>query len=198
MSQNTTPNAGSPNVQAESRAAMIAGGIIAVLGLLAVLFPFVTSLSLSILLGAVLVVGAIVHVAHAFSPASIWGAIWQVLLAIVYGFAGISLLSNPVLGVTTLTLLVIAYLVVDGVVKLGWAVVGRGRSSWLALLVSGALSLALAGLLWVGFPSTAVWAIGVLFGVNLIATGVVLILVGLSTRGPAREQVVTGEREQGV
>lgn len=184
--------------RAESRAALVAGVIIAVLGVLAMIFPLVTSLSLSILLGGLLIVGALVHVAHAFSPSSFWGAVWQVLLGIVYGVAGFWLVSNPVFGVTTLTLLVIAYFVVDGVVKVGWAIVGRAESGWVWLLASGALSLVLAGLLWAGFPATALWAIGLLFGVNLLATGVVLILVGMATRETARESVVPGERQQGI
>lgn len=194
MSVNTTVE----STRRDSRVPVVGGAIIALLGLLAIAFPFVTGLSLSIFLGATLVVGALVHVAHAFSPESFWGAVWQVILAVVYGVAGISLMANPVLGLTTLTLLAIAYLLANGVVMVGWSLVGRGNDGWLWLLASGSLSVLLAVVLWLGFPSTALWTVGVLFGVNLLVTGVSLVMVGMSSRRPATETPTTGERQQGV
>jgi uncharacterized membrane protein HdeD (DUF308 family) len=162
-----------------SRGAVVGGVLIAVLGLVAIFFPFVTGLSLSLLLGGVLVIGALVHVAHAFGRGrSLGSRIWQVALGIIYGAAGIALLANPVLGLVTLTLLVIAFFVVDGLVEIVWAIGARGQGGSAWLLASGILSLAVAGLLWVGFPTTAIWAVGVLFGVNLLATGVAMAVVG--------------------
>ncbi|WP_458210613.1 HdeD family acid-resistance protein [Haladaptatus sp. NG-SE-30] len=166
---------------------VFAGAIIAMLGILAIIFPFVTGISLSLLLGALLVVGAIVHIAHAFSAGSFWGAFWQVVLGILYGFAGIFFMANPVFGLTTLTILVIAFFIVDGIVEIGWAITGHGNKGWVWLLGSGTLSLLVAGLLWIGFPATALWAVGVLFGVNLLATGLSMLMLGMATRRAARE-----------
>ncbi|WP_135823676.1 HdeD family acid-resistance protein [Halorussus ruber] len=171
----------------ETRVAVFAGAIIAVLGALATLFPFVTGLSLSILFGALLAVGALVHVAHAFSAGSLWSAIWQVVLGALYGFAGITLVANPVVGLATLTLLVVVFFVVDGVVEIGWALAGRPNDGWVWMLASGVVSLLLAVLLWAGFPSTALWAVGVLFGVNLLSTGVTLVALGVTSRRSAEE-----------
>lgn len=178
----------------QMRGGVVVGAIIAVLGVFAILAPFVTGLSLAILLGAFLVVGAIVHVAHAFSAGSFWGAVWQVLLGVLYGFAGISFMANPVVGLTTLTILAIAFFVVDGVVEIGWSIAGRGNEGWLWLFASGVLSLLVAGMLWVGFPATAAWAVGVLFGVNLLVTGISLVGLGRATRKATREEVPAGER----
>jgi uncharacterized membrane protein HdeD (DUF308 family) len=179
MSQTATPE--------ETRIAVFAGAIIAVLGALAILFPFVTGLSLSILLGALLVAGALVHVGHAFSAGSLWSAVWQVGLGILYGFAGITLVANPVVGLATLTLLVVVFFVVDGVVEVGWALAGRGNDGWVWMLTSGVVSLLLAVLLWAGFPSTALWAVGVLFGVNLLSTGITLVALGVTSRRSGEE-----------
>lgn len=178
------------------RWALVAGAILTALGVLAILAPFFTGLSLAVILGAFLVVGAIVHVAQAFSAGSFRGAVWQVVLGIVYGAAGITFMANPVVGLATLTILAISFFVLDGAVEVGWAFAARGHEGWLWLLASGIVSLLVAGLLWVGFPSTALWAVGVLFGVNLLSTGATLIMLGMAGRQAARGRMPAGERRQ--
>ena len=174
-------------MQAQLQQGGVVGGVLlAILGLLALFTPFLTGLALSILLGAALVVGALVHVAAAFSAGSALNVAWQVVLGVVYGLVGISILANPLLGLTTLTVLVIGFFAVEGVVQLIWAVTGSGSSLWLGL--SGAVSLLLAGMLLVGFPASALWAVGVLFGVDLLVTG-----TSLAMRGRTREPTTTAE-----
>ena len=168
-------------MQAQLQQGGVVGGVLlAILGLLALATPFLTGLALSILLGAALVLGALVHVAAAFSAGSARGVVWQVILGIAYGLVGISILANPVLGLTTLTILVIAFFAVEGIVQLVWAATGTEGRVWMGL--SGAISLLLAGMLLVGFPATALWAVGVLFGVDLLVTGISMAMYGRSER----------------
>ena len=171
------------------RSATVAGIIIATLGLLAVVFPLITGLSVSILLGAVLVVGALVHTSNAFSAGALGNMLGQAILAVLYGFAGITFIANPVLGLATLTFLAIVFFVGDGIVEIAWGLRSRGQPGAQWLLASGGISLLLAGLLWFGFPSTAGWAIGVLFGVNLLVTGISMVLIGRGTRQPTEQGV---------
>ncbi|SNZ05711.1 Uncharacterized membrane protein HdeD, DUF308 family [Natronoarchaeum philippinense] len=168
-----------------------AGVALILLGLLAIVFPFVTGVSLSLLLGALLVVGGIVHGVHAFSAPGWTGSAVQILLGIVYVVAGIALVVNPVFGLATLTLLVIAYLFVGGIVELvaGIGMPREANGLWIA--ASGAIGILLAGLLWVGFPSTAVWAVGTLFGVNLLVSGIALLSVGSAERRVVKEGPTT-------
>jgi uncharacterized membrane protein HdeD (DUF308 family) len=158
---------------------------------LALIAPFFTGLSLSILVGALLVVGALVHVAGAFSAGSFWNVIWQVVLGVLYGISGILFLANPVLGLATLSLLLIGFLLASGVVQLGWAVTGAAGGSRIWLAVSGLLTLVLAALLWAGFPLTAAWLVGVYFGVSLLTTGI-SIIVHARAREPAPEAEPSG------
>ncbi|MBX0286037.1 HdeD family acid-resistance protein [Haloarcula salinisoli] len=182
-----TEASSSDSMQAQLQQGGVVGGVLlAILGLLALVTPFITGLALSILLGAALVVGALVHVAAAFSAGSARGVVWQVILGIAYGLVGISILANPLLGLTTLTVLVIAFFAVEGIVQLVWAVSGAGSPLWLGL--SGAISLLLAGMLLVGFPATALWAVGVLFGVDLLVTG-----ISMAMHGRTQESATTAE-----
>jgi uncharacterized membrane protein HdeD (DUF308 family) len=177
---------------------MAAGVLIAVIGVLAILSPLVSGIALSILLGALLVVGGVIHVAHAFSAGGWGGALWQVVLAIVYVLAGIALLANPVLGLTTLTILLIAYFLIEGAVEVVMGFRMRPERRWAWVVVSGVVSVLLAVFLWLGFPSTALWAVGFIVGISLLSTGISLIAVAMVERqaAPVEEQPTATDSQQ--
>ncbi|ELY62066.1 HdeD family acid-resistance protein [Natronolimnohabitans innermongolicus] len=164
----------------------IAGAIVALLGVLAIAFPLATGLSVTVALGVLLVVGGIVHGVTAVSTRGWGGTIWQLALAAVAVIAGVALLSNPVVGLASLTLLAIGYLLADGVMELAASTRMEGRGERAAVAVSGVLSLVIAGLLWAGFPADATWAIGLLVGVSLLVTGVSMLTVSMSGRKTKR------------
>ena len=57
---------------------------------------------------------------------------------------------------------------------------GEGGSGW--LLVNALITLLLGGLIWFHWPSSSVWAIGTLVGVNLLMTGISRLMLGLAAR----------------
>lgn len=164
------------------RTLAIAGVVVALLGSLAILLPLATGIAITYLVGALLVGGGIVHAGHAFTARGWRGSLWQLALAAVSIGAGLLLFVNPALGLLSLTLLVVAYLLVDGIAELGMSLrmAGEPGRAWIA--VSGALSLVLAGLLWAGFPATAAWAIGLLVGISLVTTGLSMVAVAYGGR----------------
>ncbi|WP_435157248.1 HdeD family acid-resistance protein [Haladaptatus sp. DFWS20] len=168
------------------------GTIIAVVGVLAIFFPFLAGLTLSVLLGAALLVGAALHAVHAFSAGNWKGVLWQVVLAIVYAVAGVSLIVNPVFGLATLTILVIAYLAVIGVVEIVMGIALRPEKNWGWVVASGVVSLLLAGLLFAGWPASAAWALGLLFGVSLLTSGLSMVGLAMGGREAEREMPVGG------
>ncbi|PCR89897.1 HdeD family acid-resistance protein [Natrinema ejinorense] len=159
-----------------------AGGIIAVIGLLAILVPFATGIALTYILGGLLLFGGVVHAGHVRSARGWRDSFWQGTLAIVSVVAAIVLLTNPVVGLLSLTLGAIAYLVLDGIAELVSSVRMGSQSgrSWIA--ASGVLSLVLAAFLWAGFPVSAAWFVGFIVGVSLLTTGGSMIAVANSTR----------------
>ena len=164
------------------RTLAMAGGVIGLLGVLAIAFPLATGLSITYGIGLLLVVGGVVHGAHAFTARGWRGSLWQLTLGVVSVLAGLVVLANPILGLASLTLLVIAYLLVDGVAELAtsYRMAGQPGRGWVA--ASGAISLALAALLWAGFPVDAAWAVGLLVGVSLLVTGSSMVLVAFAGR----------------
>jgi uncharacterized membrane protein HdeD (DUF308 family) len=101
--------------------------------------------------------------------------------------AGIVLLLWPLSGVLTLTVMLTAFLTVEGVVSIMYALAHRRENSsrWQMMLLSGIVDLILAGLILAGLPGTAAWAIGLIVGVNLLFGGVALTAIAVQARSTA-------------
>jgi uncharacterized membrane protein HdeD (DUF308 family) len=56
---------------------------------------------------------------------------------------------------------------------------------WGMMLISGIVDLILAGMIFVGLPATAAWAIGLLVGINMIFGGSALVAMALHAREAA-------------
>jgi uncharacterized membrane protein HdeD (DUF308 family) len=95
--------------------------------------------------------------------------------------AGALLLRWPVTGSLSLTLVLAAFFIVEGVATIMYAVEHRNQLSgrWGWMLVSGIVDLILAGIIVAGLPGTALWALGLLVGINLIFGGIAMI--GMAT-----------------
>lgn len=95
---------------------------------------------------------------------------------------GVVLAVQPIAGAATLTMILVAALVVEGALNIWMALQWRDANArWIWPLLSGIVTLVLAVMIVSGWPSTAVWAIGLLFGMNLLSNG--LVLLALSQTG---------------
>jgi uncharacterized membrane protein HdeD (DUF308 family) len=164
------------------RPLLYAGILLAAVGLIAIVTPFLTGISITMLVGALLVVGGLFHFVGAFRGQGWTGFVWQIVLGVVSVVAGAIVLLNPIFGLLTLTLAVIGYLFASGIVEIVMGLRLRGEKNWLWSVVSGVIGIALGVMLWAGFPSTALWTVGVLFGVNLLMTGISMVAIGLGGR----------------
>jgi heme/copper-type cytochrome/quinol oxidase subunit 1 len=110
------------------------------------------------------------------------GVLWQVLLAIVYGIAGIYMLMNPLLGVLSLTLLLAVFLLAEGILEIAlYFRIRRVRhGGW--ILFDGIVTLILGILIWAHWPSSSVWVIGTLVGISLMFSGISRFTLSLAVR----------------
>jgi uncharacterized membrane protein HdeD (DUF308 family) len=188
--ESSTVQAVPTGLEGNWRYLMGTGIVIAVLGVLAILAPLVSGIAVSLAFGVLLLGGGLVHVVHAFTARDWTGSLWQFVLAAVYTVAGLSLLLDPVVGLVTLTILLVAYFAVDGLVEIGLGLRTRPDAGWTWLVASGVVSLGLAVLLWVGLPSTALWAVGLLLGISLLTSGISLLgLANVGRKATVRQDV---------
>ncbi|MCL9813702.1 HdeD family acid-resistance protein [Natranaeroarchaeum aerophilus] len=182
-----TPTPESYSLETGWKTLAVAGGSIAVLGVLAMILPLAVGVAVSYIVGGLLIVGGLVHGAHVVSAKGWMGSLWQLTLAIVSLVAGIVIVVNPIIGLLSLTLMIVAYLLVDGIVELGVSLRmerGSGRG-WIA--ASGGLSLGLGVLLWAQFPEVAAWVVGFMIGASLFLTGLSMVAVAYTGRQPVED-----------
>jgi uncharacterized membrane protein HdeD (DUF308 family) len=158
------------------------GVVFIVLGILAIIEPGVAGLAVTILVGWLLIFGGVAHLVAAFSGGGAGRVIWQLLIGIVYIAGGFYFLTHPLLGLGTLTLLLGVIILTEAVFEIFayFRTRREGGSGW--LLVNALITLLLGGLIWFHWPSSSVWAIGTLVGVNLLMTGISRLMFGLAAR----------------
>src|SRR5262249_42402352 len=112
---------------------------------------------------------------------------WNLLTTAVYFLAGLAVLTRPIAGVLTLTIIIAAYLLAGGVFRIMMAMGYRSHapSAWFWLLLSGIVDIVLSGMIMLGLPSTAVWVMGLLGGINLLMMGFSIVMVALAVRRSA-------------
>ncbi len=158
------------------------GVLFIVLGIFAIAEPFAAGLGVTLLVGWLLVIGAVAHFIAAFKGGGAKHVILQLLVGIVYLIGGLYFLTHTIMGVSTLTLLLSGVILAEGVLEIlaYFRLRNMHAASW--LLINGVVTLLLGGLIWFHWPSSSVWAIGTLVGVNLLMTGISRLMLGLAAR----------------
>jgi uncharacterized membrane protein HdeD (DUF308 family) len=157
------------------------------LGLFAIAEPFAAGLGVTLLVGWLLVIGAVAHFIAAFKGGGAKHVILQLLVGIVYLIGGLYFLTHTIMGVSTLTLLLSGVILAEGVLEIlaYFRLRNMHAASW--LLINGVVTLLLGGLIWFHWPSSSVWAIGTLVGVNLLMTGFSRLMLGMAARKLANQ-----------
>ena len=166
------------------KAFLFEGILLVVLGLAAIIVPPLASLAVTIFLGWMFLVSGVAGLALTFWAKQMPGFWWSLISAALAVAAGIILLARPVQGTLTLTIVVGAYFLAEGVATIMYALEHRkelsGRWSW--LLIAGLMDIVIAFFIIAGLPGSAEWAIGLLVGINLLFGGASLIGMALAAR----------------
>jgi uncharacterized membrane protein HdeD (DUF308 family) len=173
------------SIHAHWKSFVIEGVVLLVLGLLAILVPPLATLGVTIFLGWLFALSGVMGLIATFWARGAPGFWWSLVSALLGLAVGVILLASPVGGAISLTLVLIAFFIIEGVASVMYALDHRrepsGRWGW--MLFSGLVDLVLAMMLLAGLPGTAAWALGILVGVNMIFGGTALLAMGLHARG---------------
>jgi len=169
------------------RVFLIEGIVLILLGIGAILIPVIASLAVAIFLGWLFLVGGIVGGATALSRPKAPGFWWAIISAAVTIIAGLLLIGWPLTGVLSLTVVLAAYLLIDGIASMAFALSHRGHMSrgWPWLFVNGIIDLIMAGIIIWLLPLAAFWALGIIIGIDFIFGGSSLIGMAIAAKSPS-------------
>jgi len=161
---------------------LVEGVLLITAGVLAIVYPVISSAAVVVLLGWLLIISGVLqglsligarHVPH------FWLQLISVILAVLVGFL---FLRNPAEGMVTIALLLIVFFMMEGISKVVFALTIRPFPNWGWLLASGLVGILLSLILWANLPVTAVWLIGFLLGIELISVGAAIAWLAWQVR----------------
>ncbi|MGD0635343.1 MAG: HdeD family acid-resistance protein [Beijerinckiaceae bacterium] len=163
------------------------GIILTILGFGAIIVPAVAGLVTTLFLGWLFLVAGLVGLVFTWQAKKAPGFGWSLLSALVAIVAGAVLLWSPFQSLITLTYVLIAYFIIDGIAIIFLSIEHRRELSgkWEWMLFNGLIDLVLAGIIISGLPGTLVWALGLLVGIDLVFGGTTLIAIALEARKTA-------------
>src|SRR5271170_5415481 len=166
------------------KAFLFEGILLAVLGFAAMILPPLASLAVTIFLGWMFLISGIAGLFVTFWARKMPGFWWSLVSAVLAIGAGIVLLARPIQGTLTLTIVVGAYFLAEGVTTIMYALEHRRELSarWSWLLVAGLMDILIAAIIIAGLPGSALWAVGLLVGINQLFGGATLIGMALAAR----------------
>lgn len=156
----------------------IAGAAAILLGLLAMLAPTVTGMSIGILVGILVLLAGLVRMTWAFRSRDLGRGLLLFAIGGLTFIAGLAMVTHPRFASGVLTVILTLYFLIDGAAELAIGYLMRPGPGWGWLMFAGAISVLLGLMIWSQFPLSGAWAVGILLGIKLLFIGLIMINVG--------------------
>jgi len=196
MTQQFTPSLSEPTFEETRREIarhwgwfLALGILLVILGMAAIAFPFLSTIAAKIAIGWIFLVTGVVEIIHAFYVKRWSGFFWNLLIGLLYLVVGAWLAFFPLTGILTLTIVIAALFIAEGVMEFIMGFRVRPHEGWGWLVFSGLVAIAAGLLIALNLPSSAVWALGLLAGINLVFSGWSFIFLALSGKRASEEGV---------
>ncbi len=186
MTEKSTPQ---DFIKAFERSILVVATVLALLGFIGIFMPHVVSFTIEIFLGLIMIIGGVffAYYSYQYHTRSFIGWLKPVILIMV----GVLFLMKPGAGIAAFTLLVTFYLLVDAYAGFALSYLRHPAPGWGWFLLNGLLSLTLAVLLMVGWPSTSPVFLGLYISISLLFDGISLFMLGLKLK-KAEEELEKG------
>jgi uncharacterized membrane protein HdeD (DUF308 family) len=165
------------NLEKHWKSVMLVGLLFTALGFIALIAPVIFSITFEQIVGWLFFIGGATQMYHAYQikgTPGYWMFIVSALLSLIFG---VLMIFNPLAGLIALTVVIAAFFLVEGIVKIMYAFQIQTNTSWGWVLFSGCCSILIAMMVFFGWPLSAAWFIGTLIGVYLIINGLALIII---------------------
>ena len=151
----------------------ITGVVLLAIGALGILLPQVVSVTLSLLIAALLILAGLAVAYFTWYGYNRSALAW--LKPFVLVTLGLLVLFHPIAGAAALGLVLLVYFLLDGFAGIAFALALRPMQGWIWTLISGLASLALAVVFIAGWPFSSLWLVGLFVGISLLLDGFALL-----------------------
>jgi uncharacterized membrane protein HdeD (DUF308 family) len=157
-----------------------------VLGTLAIGAAFIATLAVAVTFGILLLIGGGVQIASAFWARRWSGFFLQLLVGILYVVVGALMVEHPIGAAAGLTLMLAAYFLAAGLLRIVVALTERFHN-WGWVLLNGVITLVLGVLIWRQWPESSLWVLGLFVGIDMIFSGWSWVMLALALRSLPRQ-----------
>ena len=165
---------------------LVLGIVLSVGGLVAIAYPFFSSVAAVLVLGAILIVGGVFTILGAFWAGKWSSLLLQLLVGVLYVMAGMAIRDAPAESIAVLTLFTAAFFIVAGVFRIVAAIFER-FPQWGWVLLNGVVTLVAGLIIYDTFPVSALWLIGLLLGLDLLFNGWSWIMLAIFLRSQPKD-----------
>jgi uncharacterized membrane protein HdeD (DUF308 family) len=151
-------------------------------GLVMIVLPFEAGIGIAIWISAMIIAAGVFHLIFAVVAGSFGGYLWRTLIGILYMVGGIYLVMHPALALASFTFVLGIVFMVEGVLQIiaYFGTRALPGSGW--ILFDGIVTVLLAILILAHWPSSAVWALSTIVGINLLMSGTTRVMYLMAHR----------------
>ncbi len=168
----------SDTVRTDARLGTISGFFLVVLGILAIAAPFQSGIAASVIVSTIMIAAGMTFLFYCFKAKSFGSGFGQFLLGGITIVAGVFMLAQPILTLYSLTVVLLAFFLADGIVTVYQGFKHKPQKGWGWVVFSGFASIALAVLIGYGWPDSGYYAVGILVGVRFLISGWTITMLG--------------------
>jgi uncharacterized membrane protein HdeD (DUF308 family) len=160
---------------------LFAGILLLVLGVLSLGSSFLTGVYSIIILAGILAIAGFIQLIEGISTRKWGGFFLHLLLGLLYIAVALVMFMNPVMSLTTFTLIAAGFFFTAGLFRMiGSLIIRFARWGW--TFFSGLVTLVLAVLVWMSWPESSLWVIGTFVGIDLLFYGWSIIIFALASK----------------
>lgn len=158
---------------------LVEGIFVAIVGILLLVLPQVSTIALSITISAALILAGIYKLVSSVIRRDEIEKSWlSAIIAMLMIATGMYMTVRPLFSMLVLTMVIGVYFVLEAINSMIIAFQSKGMlKHWWVGIAAGLAQFALAFLIFFGMPQTALFTLGVLVGINMILSGIALISV---------------------
>ena len=161
----------------EPKGSTLWGILLIAIGLVAIIMPLLMGELVAIFISWVILVSGLLHVVNAIHHRHLQSVWLKAFVGLLYTGLGAYLLFNPGIALSTMTLLLGSFLLIEGTFELAaFFVIRHVRgSAW--LLIDGLVSFILGFMIWVYWQQIAGFVLGTLVGINFLVSGITRVVI---------------------